>query len=231
MGLSLNAPTGYASLAVIVRFNSSGFLDARNGSSYAAATSIPYTSGQKYHVRLSVNVPTHTYSAYVTPPGGSEEPLATNFAFRTDQSSVASLNTWAVESDKGSETACNTTSLPPGSLPLNVSGVAKFTPSGAAIITGPALNFQQWNGTTWVPIGTVSSDSSGNLNGTITVEPSLVTPGGTLSFQIGVNGIGAVTSFVLLASQFTHHSTGLSLTLQVYDASIDAKSFSVGLLP
>jgi hypothetical protein len=112
-----------------------------------------------------------------------------------------------------------------------VSGVAKFAPSGAAIITGAALNFQQWNGATWVPIGTVSSDSGGNLNGTITVQPSLVSAGGTLSFQIGVNGLGAVTSFSLLASQFTHHSTGLALTLLVYDSSIDAKSFSVGLLP
>src|ERR1700758_4394657 len=63
-GLSLNAPTVYTSLAVIVRFNSSGFVDARNGGTYAAAASVSYTAAQKYHLRLSVNVPAHTYSVY-----------------------------------------------------------------------------------------------------------------------------------------------------------------------
>jgi hypothetical protein len=230
MGFSLNAPTTYTSMAVIVRFNSSGFLDARNGSAYASTTSVPYSAGLTYQVRFSVNISTHTYSVYVTPPGGSEITLATNFAFRSEQATVASLNTWEVESDTGSETACNTTSQLT-TMPLTVSGVAKFTPSGAAIITGAALNFQQWNGAAWVTIGTVASDSNGNLSGTITVQPSLVNSGGMLTFQIGINGLGAGASFSLLASQFTHNSTGLSLSILVYDASIDAKSFSVGLLP
>ncbi len=231
MGFSLNAPTTYTSLAVVVRFNSSGFIDARNGSNYTAVSSIPYTSGLTYHLQLNINISAHTFSAYITPPGGSATALATNYAFRSEQSSVASLNTWAVESDQGSETVCNTTPLAVASIPLNVSGSAKFAPSGTPIITGAALNFQQWNGAAWVPIGTVSSDSSGNLSGTITVQPALVNAGGALSFQIGINGIGAVTSFTLLASQFAHHSTGMTLSLQVFDSSIDAKSFSVGLLP
>lgn len=232
MGFSLNAPTTYSSLAIVVRFNSSGFIDARNGSNYTAVSSIPYTSGLTYHLQLNINISAHTYSASVTPPGGSATALATNYAFRTEQSSVASLNTWAVESDQGSETACNATATPAvAPISLNVTGSAKFATSGAAIITGAALNFQQWNGTAWVPIGTVSSNSSGNLTGTIAVQPALVNAGGTLSFQIGINGMGAVTSFTLLASQFAHSSTGLTLSLLVFDSSIDAKSFSVGLLP
>ena len=63
------------------------------------------------------------------------------------------------------------------------------------------------------------------------MQPALAGASGTLSFQIQVNGLGAAISFSLLASQFSHHSTGLTLSLLVFDSSIDAKTFSVGLLP
>ena len=71
-GLSLNAASGYTSLAVITRFNPAGTIDARNGSVFAAINSVPYTAGVNYHFRLVINPAAHTYSAYVTPNGGSE---------------------------------------------------------------------------------------------------------------------------------------------------------------
>jgi hypothetical protein len=46
-----------ASLAAAVRFNTAGLIDARNGAAYAAASAIPYAAGQKYRVRLLVNLP------------------------------------------------------------------------------------------------------------------------------------------------------------------------------
>jgi hypothetical protein len=60
----------------------------------------------KYHFRLVVNVASHTYSVFVTPAGGSEQTVATNFSFRSEQSGVTSLNNWAVWAQVGSVTAC-----------------------------------------------------------------------------------------------------------------------------
>ncbi|MEW6303639.1 MAG: polysaccharide lyase family 8 super-sandwich domain-containing protein [Verrucomicrobiota bacterium] len=92
MGLAKGAAGNYTNLACIVRFNTSGFIDARNGSVYAAVNSIPYTAGANYHFRFVVNVPAHIYSAYVTPEGGSEQLIGANYAFRTEQASVSVLN-------------------------------------------------------------------------------------------------------------------------------------------
>jgi chitodextrinase len=105
-GLSKGAATGYESLAVIVRFNTAGFIDARNGGDYASAGPIPYTAGTSYHFRLVVNLATHTYSAYVTPKGSGETTLGVNYAFRSEQSSVTSLTNWAVKDETGAAEVC-----------------------------------------------------------------------------------------------------------------------------
>jgi hypothetical protein len=58
---------------------------------------------------------THTYSIFVRPPGGSELTVGTNFAFRTEQSGVTSLNWWGVyvnSGTAGSSTVCNFTLSP-----------------------------------------------------------------------------------------------------------------------
>src|SRR2546430_3395171 len=48
-------------------------------------SSIPYSGGTSYLFRLAINVTAHTYSVFVTPAGGSEQTVGTNFAFRTEQ--------------------------------------------------------------------------------------------------------------------------------------------------
>jgi len=75
-----------------VRFNTTGTIDARNGSAYAAVTNVPFLANTTYHFRLVINVAARTYSAYVTPPGGSELTIAGNYAFRTEQASVTNIN-------------------------------------------------------------------------------------------------------------------------------------------
>ncbi len=92
MGISNGAANQYTNLACIVRFNTAGFIDARNGSVYAATNSIAYSAGTDYHFRFVVNVTNHTYSAYVTPEGGSEQLIGANYGFRTEQANVAVLN-------------------------------------------------------------------------------------------------------------------------------------------
>jgi uncharacterized delta-60 repeat protein len=108
-GLALGPADAPEDLGVIVRFNPAGFLDARNGSAYQAARSIPYVTGLRYQIRLVVNVSQHTYSVYVTPDGGEEQTLATNYAFRTEQGTVPRLDTWALRSWSGSHTVSHFT--------------------------------------------------------------------------------------------------------------------------
>ena len=106
VALSQGTQTAHTGFAVIARFNPDGNIDARNGAAYGAAGTIPYSTNVKYHFRLVVNVASHTYSVFVTPAGGSETTVATNFSFRSEQSGVTSLNNWATWAQVGSVTAC-----------------------------------------------------------------------------------------------------------------------------
>jgi hypothetical protein len=107
MALSHGVQTAYTGFATLARFNSSGDIDARNGGGYAAASTIPYSGGRMYHFRLVINIPAHTYSIFVTPPGGTELTVGTNFAFRSEQSTVTSLDHFGVFAASGSSTVCN----------------------------------------------------------------------------------------------------------------------------
>src|SRR5215475_10185702 len=112
VGLSLGAQTAYTGFATLARFNPSGNIDARNGGAYAAASTIPYSANVTYHFRLIVNVPAHSYSIFVRPAGGSELTVGTNFAFRTEQNTVTTLDWWGTvvnASTPGSTTVCNFT--------------------------------------------------------------------------------------------------------------------------
>ena len=91
MAFSNGAQSAYTGLAAIVRFSTAGAIDARNGGAYAATSSIPFTAGVTYHFRVVINVAAKTYSAYVTPPGGTEKTIANNFAFRTEQASITKI--------------------------------------------------------------------------------------------------------------------------------------------
>jgi hypothetical protein len=106
VGLSNGSQTAFTGLACIARFNTTGTIDARNGGAYAAAATIPYSANTTYHFRFAVNVPAHTYSIYVTPAGGIEQAVGVNYAFRTEQATVSSLNNWSLFSDAGSMQGC-----------------------------------------------------------------------------------------------------------------------------
>ena len=139
-GLSLGAATGWSSPAAIVRFNNTGTIDARKAGGYAADAAIPYSAGVLYHFRLAVDPAAHTYSVWVTPPGGAETALAANYAFRSEQASVSSLNNWNLFTDAGTHQVCNfalsgATAPPPDAVPPTVSLTA---PASAATVSGLA---------------------------------------------------------------------------------------------
>jgi hypothetical protein len=94
VGLSHGTQTAYSGFANLVVFTTAGTIQARNGGGYAAASTINFTPGVNYHFRLAINVSAHTYSIFVTPAGGSELTVGTNFAFRAEQNTVTSLDHW-----------------------------------------------------------------------------------------------------------------------------------------
>jgi hypothetical protein len=106
-GFSAVVASAFTDLAAIVRFNSSGAIDAMNGSSYAANVVMPYSVGNVYHVRMQINVPNHSYDVYVTPQGGAETQLASGYAFRSTQAAVSVLNNLGIYDEVGSHQLLN----------------------------------------------------------------------------------------------------------------------------
>ena len=92
MALSNGPQTAFTGFACLIRFFTDGTIQARNGGTYAADITLSYTPSLMYHFRIPVNTSSHTYSVYVTPSGGSEQLLASNYAFRTEQAGVSTLN-------------------------------------------------------------------------------------------------------------------------------------------
>jgi len=98
VGLAQGSATGWRSLATTVRFAADGTVDARDGSGYPTSTT-HYTAGVTYHVRVQVDVASHTYSAWLRPAGGSEAAIAQGYHFRTEQQAASSLDNWVAASD------------------------------------------------------------------------------------------------------------------------------------
>jgi hypothetical protein len=104
IGMTNGAQTSKSSAPWLVKFHSTGDLEALNGTSYAAVNTINWVSGSTYHFRVVVNLTAGTYSAYVTPPGQGEQTLATNYAF---QVSASTLNNWGMQDTGSSLVVCN----------------------------------------------------------------------------------------------------------------------------
>jgi hypothetical protein len=101
IGLSTLPPVEYRALAVVVRFNPDGRIDARNGAVYEAIGAIPYTAGVRYHFRMRVDVKANRYSVFVTLAGGSERPVGVDFSFRHEQEGVSRIQHWGTFTKDG----------------------------------------------------------------------------------------------------------------------------------
>jgi hypothetical protein len=195
-GLSYGPASGYANMFVAVRFNASGYLDARNGSTYSAASAIPYAGRVSYHFILDVNVATHTYNAYVM-IGSVQTTIGTNLAFRNQLALTSSLNDVAAMTTTGSSTMCNITlsnsSMVPSIItqPVSQSVTAGQIANFSVATTGSAVTYQ-WmkngvaisgaNSSNYsTPITTVTDNSAqfsvvlSNASGTVTSKSALLT--------------------------------------------------------
>jgi len=141
-GVLKGSATTFGKVACIVRFNPSGRIDVRKGSTYAADTTVGYTADTRYRFRMAINVVTKTYSVYVTPEGQDEITLAINYAFRTEQTGVTSLDSWTLYSVTGSHTVSNMTfttdTEPPVVIARNI--VVSLDSTGQATITPEQVN-------------------------------------------------------------------------------------------
>jgi hypothetical protein len=96
IALSDGAQSSYAALPVIARFNSSGFIDANNGTSgYSAASSIPYNGETAYTFEFDVNTLAQTYTVYVTPAGGTKTLVGQNYGFGLEANVLNAVTSYA----------------------------------------------------------------------------------------------------------------------------------------
>jgi hypothetical protein len=169
VGLSQGAQTDYTGFAVLVRFNPSGRIDARDASAYAAATTVRYSAGQTYHFRLAVDVGAKTYSAFVRAPGGAEQTLGTGLRFRSEQSSASPLDWWGVfvhPTAAGTDTVCNfTLVVPPTPSPSPSPGGGVVPVSTAAQLTA-ALSAARPGQTIVLAAGTYAGRFTAAASGT-----------------------------------------------------------------
>jgi hypothetical protein len=202
-GLSSINAWQYSDLATGVRFNPSGMIDVRNGSTFTAANNVPYQAGVTYHFILDVNVSSHTYSAYVL-LGSGQITLGTNVAFRTEQASVAVLNTVDGFASAGAISICNITLSSSSTVAASPSPLVANVSSLNFGNTGLASSAQQ----------TVTLTNTGSSNVTISgvsVSGAGFTAGG------GVSGLivspGQSTAVHTTFSPFTTGSYAGSLTV------------------
>ncbi len=146
-GLAAGAPSQTSQLMAAVRFNTSGTIDALNGTSFKASSTLKYSAGVKYRVVMTVDVPKKLYSVKVTPNGGSAVTIASNWAFRS--TSVSKLDTLGWVATSGSHAV---TSI---SVQTTTSTTTPTTDSSGSTSTGAAVLRVNAGGSAY-------TDSSGN---------------------------------------------------------------------
>jgi hypothetical protein len=108
IGAAQGTADAFSDLAAIVRFRPDGTIDARNGDTYAAETTARYHAGVRYWVALDIDRPNGTYSASVAYGYDTPSVIARNYAFRTQQSNIVSIDSLAqfVDETEGSIQVC-----------------------------------------------------------------------------------------------------------------------------
>lgn len=104
---SVQTASDYSDLAMAIRFNTSGFIDVRNGDVYDSISPYPYSTSVPYTFTISSDLSTHSYAVSVKPAGGSATVLSTGYAFRTEQASITSVDTLSMKTTGGTLSVFN----------------------------------------------------------------------------------------------------------------------------
>jgi hypothetical protein len=133
---------------------------------------------------MDVNVATHTYNVSVTAPGGSPVTIATNYAFRTEQAAVTSLDTFDV----------NVNATPGGSATFGATTVSTGAPTTFTITASAG------SGGTISPSGGVIVNQGSNQSFTITPDSGF----SVSSVTVDGTNVGAVTTYTFSNVQANH---------------------------
>ena len=189
IGVSSGSAGAYTSLAAIIRFNSTGTIDARNGAAYMVAAAIPYSAGTSYHFILDVDLAAHTYNVSIV-VNGAQVVIGTKFAFRSEQVGVSSLSNIAAVATLGSQTICNVkvSAIPPSitTQPLSQTVTPGQTATFSVAGAGTAPMSYQWQKNGVAITGATSS--------TYQTPAATVSDNGSQFTAVVSNSAGSVTS-------------------------------------
>jgi hypothetical protein len=93
-------------------FSPEGVIRAIDGETLSGSVRFPYQVGETYHFKLVEALPAAAYSLFVTPPGGTETPLALNFQPPPGQrgaSTITGLGAITHSADNAALEVCNFT--------------------------------------------------------------------------------------------------------------------------
>lgn len=76
-------PQGYGEMALIVRFNPNGAIDAYNASAYESVEAFGYRANKKYNFKVTGSVDSKTYNVWVTDEDGNSAQIAAGYRFRS----------------------------------------------------------------------------------------------------------------------------------------------------
>jgi len=97
-----STPTStFSSFNMLIRLNTSGYFDVRNGRGYRALNRVNYRAGLTYHVRMVTDLVTRRYSVWVQPPGGTEIQIANQYVFRSDAPAINDLGKVSIRTGAG----------------------------------------------------------------------------------------------------------------------------------
>jgi hypothetical protein len=201
-GFSSLADTTWTDNAAMVRFNIDNTIQVLKGGNpdaYTADTTVSYTAGSSYHFRLVANVPSHTYSVYVTPQGGTETLLASNYPFLSTQQSVTSLGFANIIWETGSGASfCNfALTATVGTLSASPAAVS----FGSVVVGSSATqNVTVTANTSSVTISQATASAGFSLSGL--ALPTTLAAGQSATFQVkfAPTATGSVTGNLSLTS-------------------------------
>jgi beta-glucosidase len=191
VGLSQGAARTDTEFAVMVGFGPKGQIDTHHG-----APSLIRFPRMTYHFRVPINLVKHTYSIYVTLPGGSEKTVGINYLFHPEPKKVTQLDHWGVRIDpanSGSLTVCNFTILPPDFSLAATSASPTVLVGESTACTITSIPSNGFAGTvnlavSGLPGGVTAAFSPASINGagnaTLTLSASVSAPIGTYPLTV-----------------------------------------------
>ncbi len=90
IGSAASAYGAYGQVPVIIRMFNDGCFGVYDGDRYVQSK-LAFTSNERYHVQVSIDLETQTYDVHVTPPQGDTVQIADDFAFRVTAEDPADI--------------------------------------------------------------------------------------------------------------------------------------------